>query len=105
MIQIRRDGRGATLAAIAHRGGAGRCWARRPRAPGDRSIHQAVTSEAIETLPKGLQAVLQGAPAGDADRWPSTPSRPEDESPDRRFALDRLLPVPVRGPARAPRPR
>ena len=67
-------------------------------------IHQRVTSEAIETLPKGLTAVLQGAPAGDAIPGPRR-SAPEDESTDRRFTLDRFLPFPFRGhPAHRGRP-
>ena len=56
------------LAARAGRAGAAR-WARRPAlrlGPGRPS--GACTSEAIDTLPKGAQAVLQDPPAGDARR-------------------------------------
>ena len=56
-------------------------------------IHQRVTSEAIETLPKGLRPFYKAhrleMPSLALDAPP-----PEDESTDRRFTLDRFLPFP-----------
>jgi hypothetical protein len=56
-------------------------------------IHQRVTSEAIETLPKGLKPFYKAhrleMPSLAVDAPP-----PEDESTDRRFTLDRFLPFP-----------
>jgi hypothetical protein len=56
-------------------------------------IHQRVTSEAIETLPKGLRPFYKAhrleMPSLAVDSEP-----PGDESTDRRFTLDRFLPFP-----------
>jgi hypothetical protein len=56
-------------------------------------IHQRVTSEAIETLPKGLKPFYKAhrleMPSLAIDSEP-----PGDESTDRRFTLDRFLPFP-----------
>jgi hypothetical protein len=56
-------------------------------------IHQRVTSEAIETLPKGLKPFYKAhrleMPSLAIDAEP-----PGDESTDRRFTLDRFLPFP-----------
>ena len=56
-------------------------------------VHQRVTSEAIDTLPKGLKPFYKAhrleMPSLAVDSEP-----PGDESTDRRFTLDRFLPFP-----------
>ena len=56
-------------------------------------VHQRVTSEAIDTLPKGLKPFYKAhrleMPSLAVDAPP-----PEDESTERRFTLDRFLPFP-----------
>ena len=72
-----------------------RRWVRpvAPRRPGARWPTRRVTSEAIDTLPKGLQAVLQGPSAGDPEPLPRGHRCPR-RAVERRFAADRLLPFP-----------
>jgi len=56
-------------------------------------VHQRVTSEAIDTLPKGLKPFYKAhrleIPSLALDTAP-----PGEEGPERRFAVDRLLPFP-----------
>jgi len=56
-------------------------------------VHQRVTSEAIETLPKGLRPFYKAhrleIPSLAVDAAP-----PTEEGPDRRFAVDHFLPFP-----------
>jgi hypothetical protein len=56
-------------------------------------VHQRVTSEAIDTLPKGLKPFYKAhrleLPSLAVDAPP-----PEDEGTERRFTLDRFLPFP-----------
>src|SRR5262249_38734470 len=56
-------------------------------------VHQRVTSEAIDTLPKGLKPFYKAhrleTPPLSLEEPPAT-----DESTDRRFAMDRLMPFP-----------
>jgi hypothetical protein len=56
-------------------------------------VHQRVTTEAIDTLPKGLKPFYSAhrleLPSLAVDAPP-----PADDSPERRFAVDRLLPFP-----------
>ena len=56
-------------------------------------VHQRVTSEAIDTLPKGLKPFYKAhrleVPSLAVDAPP-----PADEGTDRRFAVDRFLPFP-----------
>lgn len=56
------------------------------------TVHQAVTSRAIDTLPKPLKGFYQAHRL----ELPSLGLEPviPDEGPDRRFAVDRLLPFP-----------
>jgi hypothetical protein len=62
-------------------------------------IHQRVTSEAIDTLPKGLKPFYKAHRLEMPSLAVDTPP-PEDESTERRFTLDRFLPFPFADIAR-----
>lgn len=84
MPQLKPLGVAALAAAIALVGGPARAWG--PIA------HQAVNANAIDTLPKGLKPFYKN------HRLEMPSLSPEavlpEEGLDRRFAIDRLLPVP-----------
>jgi hypothetical protein len=56
-------------------------------------VHQRVTSEAIDTLPKGLKPFYKAHRLEMPSLALDAPA-PEDESLERRFAVDRFLPFP-----------
>jgi hypothetical protein len=56
-------------------------------------VHQRVTAEAIDTLPKGLKPFYKAHRLEIPSLALDTPP-PEDEAADRRFQVDRLLPFP-----------
>jgi hypothetical protein len=56
-------------------------------------VHQRVTSEAIDTLPKGLKPFYKAHRLEIPSLALDTPP-PEDEGTDRRFQVDRLMPFP-----------
>jgi hypothetical protein len=56
-------------------------------------VHQRVTSEAIDTLPKGLKPFYKAHRLEMPTLAVDTPP-PEDEGTERRFTVDRLMPFP-----------